>query len=425
MARNESGSRLWNPRVVHYAALAVSFGLILWLGRDQWFFGDDWAILVPRLDSAVMLPHVGHWNLVPALLFQWMRDLVGLGSYLPFLTLAVVAHLVLCHLLWRILRRVGVEPWIATMLSILMMLFGGGAENIFWAFQVGFMGAVAIGLAVVLLFDRQRMTAWTGTAIVVLSVLAPMFSGTAIPILAGAAILGWIRHGFVRAALLLVPAATSYLLWFFLVAREHPTAVGGLSGVGELPRAAVYAVAMFGGGLGRALPWIWLGSIPALAVIVWFCLTVRRRFTSAAAPAYILVISSLVFVGLTAVSRIGFGLGGAASERYAYVILAVLLPALGIMLSWVAARSRPLLVTVVVVLIGLIGFNTGSLAVGAAEQAQREQASKNRVMKVLDTEVANPGDTALLDAPADPTWSPDARGSDLLRLYRDGELPLH
>ncbi|MCU1580896.1 MAG: hypothetical protein JWO01_284, partial [Microbacteriaceae bacterium] len=160
MARNESGSRLWNPRVVHYAALAVSFGLILWLGRDQWFFGDDWAILVPRLDGAVMLPHVGHWNLVPALLFQWMRDLVGLGSYLPFLALAVVAHLVLCHLLWRILRRVGVEPWIATMLSILMMLFGGGAENIFWAFQVGFMGAVAIGLAVVLLFDRQRMTVW-------------------------------------------------------------------------------------------------------------------------------------------------------------------------------------------------------------------------------------------------------------------------
>ena len=38
--------------VVHYAALALAFTLILVLGRDQWFFGDDWAILAPRLDSA-------------------------------------------------------------------------------------------------------------------------------------------------------------------------------------------------------------------------------------------------------------------------------------------------------------------------------------------------------------------------------------
>jgi hypothetical protein len=425
MARNESGSRLWNPRVVHYTALAVSFGLILWLGRDQWFFGDDWAILVPRLDGAVMLPHVGHWNLIPALLFQGVRNLFGLGSYLPFLALAVVAHLVLCHLLWRILRRVGVEPWIATLLSILLMLFGGGAENIFWAFQVGFMGAVAIGLAVVLLFDRPRMTVATGTAIVVLSVLAPMFSGTAIPILVGAAILGWIRHGFVRAALLLVPTATSYLLWYFLIAREHPTAAGGLTGVGELPRAAAYAAAMFAAGLGRALPLIWLGVLPALAVIVWFVMTVRRRITSVAAPAYALVFSSLAFVGLTAVSRVGFGMTSAAAERYAYVTLAVLLPALGIMLSWVAARSRAWFVTVVVVLIALIGYNTGFLAVAAGEQGQRDQASKSRIMTVLETELANPGDTALLDAPADPTWSPDARGSDLLRLYRDGQLPLN
>jgi hypothetical protein len=419
-----STRRLKAPIRVHYAALAVSFGLILWLGRDQWFFGDDWAILVPRLDGAVMLPHVGHWDLVPALLFQWVRDLFGLGSYLPFLVLAVVAHIVLCHLLWRILRRVGVEAWIATLLSILLMVFGGGAENIFWAFQVGFMGAVAVGLAVVLLFDRPRMTVATGAAIVVLSVLAPMFSGTAIPILVAAAIVGWIRHGLLRAALLLVPTATSYLLWFFLVAREHPTAAGGLTGAGELPRAAAYAMVMLGSGTGRALPWIWLGALPAIAVIAWFFATVRRRMTSAAAPAYAMVIASLFFFGLTAVSRVGFGLASGAAERYAYVTLAVLLPAFGLMLSWVAARSRPWQVTVVVVLIGLIGFNTGVLVSAATEQAHREQASKNRLMKVLETEVANPGDSALLDAPADPNWSPDARGSDLLRLYRDDQLPL-
>jgi hypothetical protein len=46
-------------------------------------------------------------------------------------------------------------------------------------------------------------------------------------------------------------------------------------------------------------------------------------------------------------------------------------------------------------------------------------------MTALETELAQPGDTALLDAEADPTWSPDALGSDLLRLYRDRQLPLN
>jgi hypothetical protein len=417
--------RFTGPIRLHYAALVLSFGVIIWLGRDQWFFGDDWAILVRRLDGSVMLPHVGHWNLIPAVVFQRMRDWLGLGSYLPFLLLVVIAHLAMCHLIWRVLRRVGVNDWVATMLSILMMLFGGGAENIFWAFQFGFVGAIALGLAVLLLLNRARLSAATMVGIVALSIFAPMFSGTAIPVLVGAAIVGWVRHGFWRVALLLLPTLVSYLTWFILVAVEHPTGVGGISSVGDLPHAALYSVSMFGGGLGRALPWIGLGLIPAVAVGVWFTSTARRGLAQAAAPAYALVIGSIVFVALTTYSRVGFGLSGASAERYAYVILVLLLPAIGIMLSWVVERTTSLSVITMIVLAGLIGFNVTTLVSGAATQARREQASKNRVMKVLDTEVANPGDTALLDAPADPTWSPDARGSDLLRLYRDGELPLH
>ena len=101
------------PRTVHYAALFVSFFAILWIGRDQWFFGDDWAILAPRLDGSVMLPHVGHWNLIPAIVFPLVRNWLGLGSYLPYLALAVLAHLAVAHLGWRILGRIGTKPWVA------------------------------------------------------------------------------------------------------------------------------------------------------------------------------------------------------------------------------------------------------------------------------------------------------------------------
>src|SRR6185312_8041334 len=127
--------RLRGPSVFHYVSLFLGFLVILWIGRSQWFFGDDWAILAPHLDGAIMLPHVGHWNLIPAVAFQGVRDWLGLGSYLPFLALAVLAHLAVAHLGWRILLRVGTHPWVATLLSILVMLFGGGSENILWAFQ--------------------------------------------------------------------------------------------------------------------------------------------------------------------------------------------------------------------------------------------------------------------------------------------------
>src|SRR6188508_3441715 len=104
----------WNPVAAHFGSLVLGLAYILIIARDQWFFGDDWAILAPHLDGSVMLPHVGHWNLIPAIVFPAVRETFGLDTYLPYLALAVLAHLAVVHLVWRILNRVGVQPWIAT-----------------------------------------------------------------------------------------------------------------------------------------------------------------------------------------------------------------------------------------------------------------------------------------------------------------------
>jgi hypothetical protein len=215
----------------------------------------------------------------------------------------------------------------------------------------------------------------------------------------------------------------SYLSWFFLVAVEHPTGVGGISSIRDLPHVALYAAWMFCAGLGGALPWVGLGAIPLLAVVVWFFGTVRRGMAHAA-PAYALVIGSIVFAALTTFSRVGFGLGGASAQRYAYVILVLLLPAIGILLSRVANRRMALFATTMVVLAGLIAFNSTTLVIAAGAQAKIEQASKARVLGALGTEVLHPEETQLLSVPPDAKWSPDALGSDLLELHHDGELPL-
>ena len=53
------------------------------------------------------------------------------------------------------MRRAGVGPWIATAAASVFVLFGPGAEDIIWAFQMGFTGSVAFGLAALILVDHR------------------------------------------------------------------------------------------------------------------------------------------------------------------------------------------------------------------------------------------------------------------------------
>lgn len=413
---------MWNPRVAHYASLAVGFAVLLLIARNQWFFGDDWAILAPHLDAQVMQPHVGHWNLIPALVFQAVRNVVGLGSYLPYLLLAFAAHLTVAHLSWRILNRVGVPAWGATIAALLIVLLGAGAENILWAFQFGFMGAVALGLGLVILLDRAQLGTVRVVAVIALAILAPMFSGTFIPLLAAAAIVGLVRRGLLRTVFLFLPALAIYVTWYVVFAlhdADTPTGVHTLAGAAS---ALVYSAAMLAGGLGRALPWIGLGVIPAIAVAAWFVATVRRGFRSRLLPAYAMVVGSFVFVLLTAYARSGFGLSAAAAQRYAYVTVVLLIPALAVLVARLVAGRRRWRIAATSLAIALVVFNAGTLESSGEMQAAREQASRQRIESGYDTATTVHPPDAFLRAAADPQWAPDLTGADLRTLARWGQF---
>ena len=54
------------------------------------------------------------------------------------------------------MRRAGVGPWIATATASMSLLLAGAAwADIVWAFQVGFVGSLACGLAHLLLADHD------------------------------------------------------------------------------------------------------------------------------------------------------------------------------------------------------------------------------------------------------------------------------
>ena len=83
-------------------------------------------------------------------------EIVELRSYLPYLAQVIALHLAAVTGAYVLMRR-RVGPFAATLLALPLLLLGAGAENLFWAFQTGFVGSVAFGIwALVLIEQRGR-----------------------------------------------------------------------------------------------------------------------------------------------------------------------------------------------------------------------------------------------------------------------------
>src|SRR6476646_4720308 len=149
-------------RLAVYVFAAVEAGAaILYLvkGRRVWFFGvfgDEWDFLAGRSLTVhdLLQRHGDHLVALPALVFRVLYTVVGLRSYVPYQLCAIGLHLTAAALLRVVMRRAGVDPWIATAAAGLFALFGAGSEDILIAFQITFSGALVLGLVQLLLSDH-------------------------------------------------------------------------------------------------------------------------------------------------------------------------------------------------------------------------------------------------------------------------------
>ena len=140
---------------VPFIVLALVTGaLLLYLGRSLTFWHDEWRSIT--FDGGFVdyfRPVNEHWSTFPLALYRATFELVELRSYLPYLAQVIVLHLVAgtgAYVLMR--RRVG--PFVATLLALPLLLLGAGAENLFWAFQTGFVGSVMFGVWALVFIER-------------------------------------------------------------------------------------------------------------------------------------------------------------------------------------------------------------------------------------------------------------------------------
>jgi hypothetical protein len=421
-------SRILNTAVLHWLSLGVAFVFLLWVNRDQWFFGDDWEFLTEArrakpLAHELLDPHNEHWSTGPYLIFRALDATVGLDPYWPYVVPVLVAHLLLAHLLWRLALRVGANAWIATAGSFAFALLGAGYENLLWAFQIGFVGSVALGVAAMLAVDHHGPWRGRDSVGVAMAGLALTFSGIGILMLGVATLVVVLRRGWRHAAYFGAIPAGMYLLWsavFYSGSQfaapglgaylyfVYPYVLRGLTTAADLPIGAERAGAS---GAGLALLLILGGAL------IRHVDTARGR----TATAYAGAVGAVGLYVLTAYGRWGLGVEQASASRYVYVANALLLPAVVLALTWLAWQSR-LGVAVVCVGLAAVALNgVNQLREVAALEATREQTIRQTLIGAVGI-ASDSHELRIPGAVPEPAFTPDVTVADLLRWWRSGEI---
>ena len=202
------------------------------LGSYRWFLGDEWDFLAGRsafnLDD-LFRPHNQHWSTLPLLVYRGLFSVFGVRTYVPYQMVVILLYLVACGLLRWITRRAGVSPWIATVCIGALVLFGPGSDDIIWAFQIGFVGAVVFGLTQFLLADHPGgldRRDWLGLGA---GLLALMCSGQGPSVIVATGIAVLLRRGWRMAAFHTVPLGIVFLTWYELSGAARLTRLDGSS----------------------------------------------------------------------------------------------------------------------------------------------------------------------------------------------------
>ena len=282
--------------------------------------------------------HYGHWIALPLLVYRALWWAVGLRSYVPYAGLAIALHLGVAVLLWIIMRRAQVRPWTATIAASAFALFGAGAQDILWAFQIAFTGALLLGLVQLVLADHDGpldRRDWLGVAA---GTAALLCSGVAVTMVLVVAIATLLRRSWRVAAVHCLPLVVVYTAWWLGASRGKYASAGSL---GQILRWCVTGAARTFGALGSVPGVGWLlaavlvgGGVLAARDLGWRALRHERSAPLA------MLLGAAGFLVIAALDRSGFGTAAARAGRYLHVLAALLLPAIAVAIDALLSRWK-------------------------------------------------------------------------------------
>jgi hypothetical protein len=389
--------------VLFAVACVVAVGLLLYMNRYATFFNDEWSFILDRrawtLD-AFMRPHNEHWALMPAIVYKVLFATIGLHSYLPYLLVLMAIHVAASTAVYVLMRhRNGQTPALAA--GTLMLFLGTGADNLFWAFQIGFVGAAAAGAwAIVLLVTRSSLRAEIGAA--ALLVVAVATQGTALFFLAATGVMLALDPARWRRLWVVVPATVAFGIWYLafgssaIAAHRDPFTLAGLQ---QVP---AYVVAGASHAIGRLTGWgeqVGLVLFVGLGFATAMHVSGRRLLRPAAVAGFVGLIAQFALTGAV---RAQLGVTQATSSRYVYVAAILILIAGS---GWIGSRFaelrfRPLAVLAAVFVLAL-GANLSALPAERDAYRLRADATRASIMVIerYGGSPAVPEETGLFPVP--------------------------
>jgi hypothetical protein len=314
----------WSARVFA-VAVVVALPLLLWFGRDHWFYLDEWQILgADGVSSTGYLDgHNGHWITWLRLEYRLSFELWGLRSYLPYQVPAVLGHLASAVLLRQVCRRLGARGWIATGAALAFLFFGTGRVNMTLGFQVSLTGSLICAFGMFLLAEGSRAVTRRDWLVLGLGVVGLMTSGVFPAILVGFGVTTLLRRGVRIAAFYALPLGAIYLAWYVAYGRESAFTMRVTGQAASYFRRLLWSAFDALGQGGFAAAFLVVLAVTGLAVALhraW-----RSPTGAEAALPVGLCTAWLVFNGVTAVTReslAAFEVGG----RLVHVSAALVLP---------------------------------------------------------------------------------------------------
>jgi len=411
---------LRSPVFWHFATLVVGFVVIMVLQRNQWFYYDEWNFLDPERPGP-FASHNGHFSLAPRLVYDALLSVVGLSSYWPYALCVTILHLLAAHLAWRIAIRAGAGAWSSTLVVLVFVFLGSGGQNIFWAFQIGFVGALAFGLLAFLIALRPVLAPGWLAAATAIGAFSLTWSGTAIPIFVATALLVLLRHRWRKALIFLIPGAVLYLTWYIVIGHVGGVPTGSFGAtLAQLPG---FLWALFATGFGGVFTVSIVGAFVVVLLTIWVITALTRKDRpSWAVPLASLGVALVLFAAMTGWSRAGLaGPEEGAAGRYVYAVALLLVPAVACAASVMLARWPVLRPAGVALAITLTIAQGIVLVAEAGRQAGAEQQTRALVCASLDLALDAPT-TYSLEAMPDPLVAPQLTLRQVLALHTDGHL---
>lgn len=317
------------------AVTLVGTGVLLLVESTKlWFKLDDWDFLAHRGlrlggTAGIFYPHNEHWTTIPIIIWRALFNVVGVRDYWLYALPMILAHLAVVYLLWRFMLRHEIDAWTATLLAAAFSVVGVGWANLTLAFQVTFVGSVAFGLLAIAAVDADRP--WLSP---IWGTCSLMCSAIGIPMVMASGLVALAQGKRRQAAIAVVPPAVVFLIWYVAIGY-HGTARNPFASL-SVRGLASYVQS----GLTSALSGFldaprFVGVIVAILLVA--AAVIRRNVPAA------LAVSAVVLYAFVGLGRFQEGASQAASSRYSYVALAMVLPLVGWLLTLLlrVVETRP------------------------------------------------------------------------------------